>query len=163
MAAPLGNSFWRARSTHGREKLFSTPDCLWSACCEYFQWVEENPLIEMRPFAYQGVVVQEPVPKMRAMTINGLCIFLDIDLSTWNTYKNREGYEDYFTVIKQAEQIIYEQKFTGAAADLLNANIISRELGLADKQEIKQTADVKVSADMSPQDAARAYQDLMGA
>nr|WP_261640834.1 DNA-packaging protein [Erwinia mallotivora] len=40
---------------------------------------------------------------------------------------------------KRAEQIIYNQKFTGAAADLLNANIIARELGLADKREVQQT------------------------
>lgn len=139
MAAPLGNSFWRARATSGRGKIFSTPECLWLACCEYFQWIEDNPLIEMRPFAYQGEVVQEPVPKMRAMTINGLCIFLDIDVSTWHRYKNDEGYEDFFKVIMQAENIIYEQKFTGAAADLLNANIISRELGLADKKDLQST------------------------
>jgi hypothetical protein len=31
--------------------------------------------------------------------------------------------------------VIYEQKFTGAAADLLNPNIIARDLGLADKQD----------------------------
>ncbi len=31
--------------------------------------------------------------------------------------------------------MIFVQKFEGAAADLLNANIISRELGLADRQE----------------------------
>lgn len=39
-------------------------------------------------------------------------------------------------VITQAEAVIYEQKFTGAAADLLNPNIIARDLGLADKKEL---------------------------
>lgn len=136
MSAPLGNQFWKARATSGRDKIFSTPECLWLACCEYFQWVEDNPLIEMKPFAFQGDVTQEPVPKMRAMTINGLCIFLGIDQKTWSNYKNNEGYEDFFPIITQAESVIYEQKFTAAAADLLNANIISRELGLADKARI---------------------------
>ena len=37
------------------------------------------------------------------------------------------------------EEIIYNQKFTGAAADLLNPNIIARELGLADKQQNEHT------------------------
>ena len=67
-AAHVGNQFWKARSKHGRDRLFASADLLWEACCEYFEWVEANPLIEMRPFAYQGVVIQEPVPKMRAMT-----------------------------------------------------------------------------------------------
>jgi hypothetical protein len=113
----------------------------------------------MKAFAYQGVVVQEPVAKMRAMTIGGLCIFLDIDEVTWRRWRE---VEDFCTVVSRAEQIIYQQKFTGAAADLLNPNIIARDLGLADKQEVKQTGQVVVSADMTAQEAARAYQDLMG-
>jgi hypothetical protein len=34
---------------------------------------------------------------------------------------------------------MYEQKFSGAAAGLLNPNIIARDLGLADKSEIAST------------------------
>jgi hypothetical protein len=33
------------------------------------------------------------------------------------------------------EEIIRTQKFEGASADLLNPNIIARDLGLADKQD----------------------------
>jgi hypothetical protein len=133
MAAPVGNQFWKARSKHGRDRIFASADLLWEACCEYFQWVEDNPLFEMKPFAYQGVVVQEPVAKMRAMTIGGLCIFLDIDETTWRAWRDQE---DFSTVITKAERIITAQKFAGAAADLLNANIIARDLGLADKSEV---------------------------
>ena len=159
MSAPLGNKFWEARSKHGRDRLFESADALWEACCEYFEWVEANPLYEMKAFAYQGVVVQEPVAKMRAMTIGGLCIFLDIDEVTWRRWRE---VEDFCTVISRAEQIIYQQKFTGAAADLLNPNIIARDLGLAEKKQVESNSTVKVAADMSPQDAARAYQELMG-
>lgn len=133
MAAPIGNQFWKARSKHGRDKLFASAELLWEACCEYFQWVEDNPLHEMKPFAYQGVVIQEPVAKMRAMTINGLCLFLDIDETTWRAWRE---VDDFSTVVSKAEKIIYEQKFTGAAADLLNPNIIARDLGLADKKDL---------------------------
>lgn len=158
MAPPKGNKFWEARASSGRDKIFSTPEVLWRSCCEYFNWVEENPLWEMKAFHFQGEVIQEPIAKMRAMTINGLCIFLGVGNSTWHDYRNRD---DFSEVVSNVEKIIYEQKFTGAAVDLFNASIISRELGLTDKQEIKQTADIKVSADMSPQEAAKAYQDLM--
>ena len=133
MASPVGNQFWKARSKHGRDRLFASSELLWEACCEYFEWVEANPLYEMKAFAYQGVVVQEPVAKMRAMTIGGLCIFLDIDEVTWRRWRE---VEDFCTVVSRAEQIIYQQKFTGAAADLLNPNIIARDLGLADKQDV---------------------------
>ena len=106
---------------------------MWSACLEYFEWVEANPLYEARPFAYQGVVVQEPVAKMRAMTIMGLCNFLDISVDAWALYRGRE---DFIGVVSRAEQIMRQQKFEGASADLLNPNIIARDLGLADKQEL---------------------------
>lgn len=134
MAAPTGNKFWMTRTKHGRDKLFSSPDALWDACCEYFQWVEDNPLWEVKAFAFQGVVTQEPIPKMRAMTIGGLCIFLGIGRSTWTDWKTNK---DFSAVVARAEEVMRDQKFSGAAAELLNPNIIARDLGLTDKQEIE--------------------------
>ncbi|HBV2907688.1 DNA-packaging protein [Citrobacter freundii] len=134
MAAPKGNRFWEARSSHGRNPKFESPEVLWSACCEYFQWVEDHPLWEMKAFSYQGEVTQEPIAKMRAMTLGGMIIFLDITRQTWATYKARE---DFLTVTTRAEEIIYDQKFSGAAADLLNANIIARDLGLKEQSQVE--------------------------
>tara|TARA_R100000657_G_scaffold15485_1_gene10961 strand:- start:811 stop:1149 length:339 start_codon:yes stop_codon:yes gene_type:complete len=86
----------------------------------------------MRAFAYKGVVVQEPVAKMRAMTLMGLYTFLGINSMTWRSWRT---VDDFAYVVETVENIIREQKFSGAAADLLNANIISRDLGLAEKTE----------------------------
>jgi hypothetical protein len=143
MAAPKGNQFWKARSKHGRDKLFASPWVLWEACCEYFQWNQDNPLFEVKAFAYQGVVVQESIPKMRAMTVSGLCLFLDVDVSTWSAWKQKE---DFSTITARAENIIRQQKFEGASADLLNANIIARDLGLIDKTDLSSS-----DRSMSPQ------------
>lgn len=133
MAAPKGNKFWMVRSTHGRKPQFETPEALWDAAVEYFEWVEDNPLYEDRIVAYQGEVKHEPVAKMRAMTIAGLCLFLDISKQAWSEYTYRKGYGDVTSAI---DSVIRSQKFAGAAADLLNANIIARDLGLADKSEL---------------------------
>jgi hypothetical protein len=133
MPAPLDNKFWKSRSSHGRKPIFQTPEDLWTACLQYFDWVDDNPLWESKGFAFQGVVTMAEFPKMRAMTITGLCIFLDIGRRTWDDYRARE---DFVPVTTQAEEIIRTQKFQGAAADLLNANIIARDLGLADRQEL---------------------------
>jgi hypothetical protein len=134
MAAPKGNRFWEARSSHGRNPKFESPEALWAACCEYFEWVEEHPLWEMKAFAYQGDVKQEPIAKMRAMTLTGLCLFLDIADSTWQTFRVRE---DLSVITTRAEKVIYDQKFSGAAADLLNANIIARDLGLKEQSQVE--------------------------
>ncbi len=134
-----GNRFWEARSSHGVAPKFASADDLWSACVEYFDWNAENPLYEMKPFAYQGTVVQEAVAKMRAMTIGGLCLFIDISQQQWQDWRRKGGEKyrpDLASVIAQAEAIIRTQKFEGASADLLNANIIARDLGLADRSEL---------------------------
>jgi hypothetical protein len=133
VVAPAGNQFWKARSTHGRAPIFAEPDGLLEACLEYFEWVEANPLWEDKIISFQGVATHVDVAKMRAMTIAGLCIFLDISRKTWDGYRARQ---DFIPVCEQVEQIIRDQKFTGAAADLLNANIIARDLGLSDKTEL---------------------------
>lgn len=130
---PKGNRFWEARSSHGRKPKFASPEILHAASMEYFEWVEENPLYEAKAFAYQGQVTVEYLPKMRAMTIAGLCLFLDIDNSTWFDYKAKP---DFSNVCEAVEKAMYQQKFTGASADLLNASIIARDLGLADKQDL---------------------------
>lgn len=132
MAAPVGNRFWELRSSHGRKPIFASADDLWAAAVEYFEWVEANPLSEAKAFAYQGEVTIATLPKMRAMTIGGLCLFLDISQQAWSEYRDREGFGEVTT---RVEDVIRNQKFTGAAADLLNANIIARDLGLADKSE----------------------------
>ena len=133
MAAPKGNQFWKARSKHGRDLILETPEVMWKACCEYFEWNEKNPLWEEKLFAYQGEVTRATVHKMRALTIEGLCMFLDIDVTTWRDYRIRE---DFSPVVTRAEAVIRRQKFEGAAAEQLNPNIIARDLGLRDQQEI---------------------------
>jgi len=128
-----GNRFWEARSSHGRNPIFATPDDLWTAATEYFEWVEQNPLYEEKVFNGKDGIVRASVAKMRAMTISGMCVFLDIARRTWDEYRERP---DYLPVVTRAEEIIRDQKFSGAAADLLNANIIARDLGLSDKSEM---------------------------
>lgn len=159
MAAPKGNQFWKARSFHGRNPIFETPEQLWDACEEYFQWVEDNPLWEAKAFAYQGEVTDHILPKMRAMTIGGLTIFLDIDFQTWENYKKKQ---DFFDVTKKVEQIIRDQKLAGAAADLLNANIIARDLGLKDATKTEHSGKLEVT-DMTEEGLDAKIQALINA
>jgi hypothetical protein len=139
MSAPKGNRFWEARSSSGRNPIFKDPDQLWESCVEYFEWVEDHPLKEEKATQFQGEFIKDTVDKMRAMTISGLCVFLDICQDTWSNYRNKQ---DFIGVTKKVEDIIKDQKFAGAAADLLNANIIARDLGLTDKTETTGTFNV---------------------
>lgn len=132
MAWAKGNKLWQLRSKDGKEPKYK-PDTLWKRAVEYFEWIEANPLKEMQLFAYQGNVIEKLVPKMHAMTYEGLQLFLDISHVTWNSYKKKD---DYLSVTTRIDKVIYEQKFSGAAATLLNPNIIARDLGLRDNKDI---------------------------
>jgi len=155
-----GNRFWEVRSSAGPKPKFTDPEKLWASCVEYFEWVDENPLHEAKAFAYEGAVTVEALPKMRAMTINGLCLFLDVARSTWDEWRSSRA--DLSGVITRAEQVIYEQKFTGASAGLLVPNIIARDLGLAEK-----TDHTSSDGSMSPErraltpEAAKAINDTL--
>jgi hypothetical protein len=151
-----GNRFWE-RSLNAWGKLgvmptFTHPEDLLAACIKYFEDITENPLLEEKTFSSDGEILTHDSPKMRAMTIKGLCNSLGVVERRWRDWRaNRTDLKD---VIEFVEQIIYQQKFEGAAAGLLNHAIIARDLGLADKTSV--TADILLTdAPMSKTEKAR--------
>jgi hypothetical protein len=134
MAAPEGNQFWKLRSKHGRDKIFSSPDILWDAACEYFEATDKRKWIKTE---FNGKdAVECHVPTETPYTWTGLYLFLDIAHSTWQEY---ESHQDFSAISARIRNIIYTQKFEGAAVGAFNANIISRDLGLTDKTDNKNT------------------------
>ena len=160
MAASVENQFWRQRSSHGRNPTFESGDELFGACTEYFNWVDENPLIEHQASSFKGEVQNKVTRRMRAMTINGMCIFLNITDRTWQNYRKRDGFAE---ATMEAECIIWQQKFEGAAAGMLNGNIISREIGLKDSHVLTVGGGVGgiqiplIAPDMTPKQASLIY------
>jgi hypothetical protein len=128
------NQLWKQRTKHGRDAIFGEPVILWEAAIEYFKWVDENPLYvaEWKDGDLQSI------PKKRPYTWGALCIYLGVAHAYFRNFKTTAACtDDFLTVIAQIDTVIYEQKFEGAAADQFNANIISRDLGLADKKEVQ--------------------------
>jgi len=144
-----GNRFWEARSSHGRNPKFETASALEDAISQYFEWNDDNPLYKDQLVTFQGNATHEPIAQMRAMTIGAMCMFIGVSQETWNEW--RKSRSDFSAIMGWAESVIYRQKFEGASADLLNANIIARDLGLADKKD-------HMSSDgtMSPRDNSAA-------
>lgn len=88
------------------------------------------------------------LPKMRPFSLEGFCNYADIVINTFKNYEKLEvdadsteeekkKAKDFLIVTSHVRQIIENQQFEGAASGFLNANIIARKLGLADKQETK--------------------------
>lgn len=120
MAAPLGNQYWKLRATSGAPRKYTDPEKLWRDCEEYFtlrsamQWNDQ-------PFPF---------------TLASLCLFLDVTQETWAQWRTRN---DLSEVVARVDEIIRDQKMTGAIVGAYNHNIIARDLGLADKTETKVT------------------------
>lgn len=134
MAAPQGNQFWKLRTKHGREKLFSTPEILWEECQAYFEATDARKWWKTE---FNGKdAIECHVPTETPYTKSGLFVYLDIDITTWGLYRERQ---DFINIITRVEQIIYTQKIEGASTGAFNANIVARELGLADKKEIEKS------------------------
>lgn len=133
MAAPLGNKFWKKVVDPGRPLDFETPQHLETAAISYFEYVFDNPRVEIKLFHYQGDVIEHKVYKLRAPTIKGLCKHIGITNKTWKTYGTRE---DFLTIVDWIENTIWCEKVEGVAAGQFESNIIIRELGLVDRQDV---------------------------
>jgi hypothetical protein len=86
--------------------------------------------------------------------MQGLTCYLDVNTVYFNHFeseikdKKDEISKDFSKVITHIREIIYRQKFEGAAAGFLNPNIIARDLGLKDRTDLT-TDDEKINITFS--------------
>lgn len=136
----LSSKAFKARAEivreRGRPTIFRDGDELWHACEEFFTWCDENPWKEQKVqfSASHGKWAMTTVDKPRPYTQNGLCTYIGIPVSTWRNWRT---HEKFASVVSLVEQTMYAQKFEGASTGFFNANIIARDLGLAEKTELE--------------------------
>ncbi len=142
MGAPKGNQFWKLRAKHGRDKLFSSPELLWDAACEYFEWCDNHPWIKEEEHLKVAGLEMKSTPIQRPYTITGFCLYCDASETWWRDFK-AANHKDFSSIIAKVETVIYTNKFEGATVGVFNANIIARDLGLSDKTENKTKLEIE--------------------
>lgn len=130
-----GNQLWKRRKNPGRKRIIETPQELEKIALEYFAHMEENPLYTLETHFYEGEARAVALPKMRAMVLQSFYLFAGIKRQTFFEYEKLGG--DWEEVCEWIRNVIYTQKFEGAAADMLNVTIISRDLKLYDSVKNK--------------------------
>lgn len=137
MAAPKGNQFWKARSKHGRDSIVQDVETLENAADEYFQWCDDNPILEMDYKVAGGEIVPVSLPHPRAFKKEEFARWCG--LSEWRLVTDlaNKG-EDFSQVITRIEKTIADQKYDYAVVGMFNATIVARDLGLSDRQDVKQ-------------------------
>jgi len=130
MAAPTENEFYKLRldlSEDGRK--LSRKEVI-EKSQEYIDYCRNVPL-ESTDFRGKDAIPVN-IKHVRAMSIEGLCHWLGITKPTWHEWRKDEKYSSICT---RVEQVMYSQKFEGAAAGLLTPSIIARDLGLKEQSE----------------------------
>lgn len=126
------------KSPLGRPPKY-TPKQLAEEFSNYVQWCKDNPLSENQRTDYQKGYADTTAYKPRRISIEGFRIWLGCSDTWWERLDERKGGEQYVAVKKAIKEYCETYQKDMASAGLLNANIISRLLGLSEKQEVKQT------------------------
>jgi len=119
-----------------REKTFASPQDLWEAFAGYYEWVKDNPWYKSEPIKSgenAGDLIK--VPTERPMTLGGFATHVGMSERRLSDYGRLESHIEYRPVYERIVDIIRAQKFEGAAVGAFNANIIARDLGLAEKTD----------------------------
>ena len=137
----VGNSIWRESYERlkgkgwGSPRLFETPDDLLDVAIRYFEWCDSNPLPEEKVFHSQGVITKSVHNHPRPYNYSGLFVFGGFTDATWYEYKK---YPEFSSVIDFITQTVRDQKMNGGLAGYFNANLVARDLGLRDAQDVDQ-------------------------
>ena len=128
-----GNQYWKRRTKHGRDRVIKEPETLAKAADEYFQFCIENPIIVVDYKGKDAKRVEMQIPKV--FQKNELARFCH--LSEWRSINDLKSVStDFLQVVTHIEGCIADQKFQYGIANIFNSNIVARDLGLRDKQEI---------------------------
>ncbi len=128
----------------GRPRAFKTPKSLWNKFEAYQIWAVNNPLqsyevVKGGPLA--GTLYA--VPKMRATTWEGFECHCGVDLKNYRESKKGDNFESFIPIIARIGKEIFNHNYSGAAAEMLNPNLVARKLGLVDKKEITDKSTVQ--------------------
>lgn len=136
-----GNELWKNRETHGVPKAIDSPEQLFGFFIEYTEDVDANPWVKVDFRGKDADRVE--IPTQKPYTWFGFENYLYGKgiIKSLDDYKSNkeQRYSDFADIITRIDRIIYDQKITGATVGAFNANIIARELGLADKKEVAAT------------------------
>ena len=129
------------------DKNIKTPEILYALFEKYKAYCKENPKKEnfWSHKAEKEISISREIP----YTWDGFEIWLRKNkaIARLDDYKanKQDRYSEYAYIIRVIDKEIYEDKFTGAVANIFNSNIIARDLGLRDDQNIDSSVNITVT------------------
>ncbi|WP_136465517.1 terminase small subunit [Flagellimonas onchidii] len=130
----------------GSKKIL-TPKKLYQYFEEYKKWVKENPKIveHYNPKLDKVVELKREIP-LSIMGFRGYLSEKNIIRHVKDYIYNTKGmYEEFDDIAQKIVAECQADQFNGGATHIFEKNIITRILGLAEKQEVKTEEKVKIS------------------
>lgn len=144
MGAPEGNQFWKLRSKHGRDKIFSSGEMIDKSVDEFMSALYENPIKEHDFVGKDATEVEKN--KYRVPTWNRFANFCGVHSAHFLQLKHDlkdktdEFSKDIYAALMRADDLFYSEKFEMASAGLANASLIGKHLGIHEIQKVDVTS-----------------------
>ena len=154
----IGNQFWKQRTKHGRDRLFSDAETLREAANEYFEYIDSHPYYKPEQKKGNTIIPKDAnltieefkqatdnivdIPTIRPYLLVGLCMYLNINEKYFNQFEDSIKDKkdpvslDFSAVLYYIRQAIYQSQLEGGVLGTFNPMLVSRLLGLKDRQDI---------------------------
>lgn len=106
------------------------PTSLWKKFVEYVEHSRNNPARTEQPFGTGFIVVGSAE---RPLTLLNFYLFAGIDRKTFAGYEENDA---FFPITTRIRDVIFSQKFDGAARGVFKDNLIARDLGIGERLDI---------------------------
>jgi hypothetical protein len=151
------------RVIFGEPRKFNSPDELWTACAEYFAWVEDNPIFEVRVEVKLGKECEIRTPRPRMPSERAMILFVGSRSDDW---KLMAADDKFRPIIEMAREVILDIKMSNASANTVNPNFIARDIGLVESFSQEHVGAGggpirMIVTGMTPQQAAEAYAETL--
>ncbi len=141
------------------------PDELFEKFKEYVQWAKEHPIPIVRRVTntttkgdtYGSDSIEH---KPRLLSIGGFLVFIGADRNWWDHLDNGKRGADFLRVKSIIREYFEDYQKEMASAEIFNANIISRLLGLADKQMVKNEEKIVIVNSREEMDKLNRLKDI---
>lgn len=171
----VGNKFWKLRTKHGRDKLFSDAVTLTEEAFSYFDWCDRHPWEKTELVKYKGDAFEAEVPLGRPYSMDGLTYFLGVSGAYFraakanlkNKIESKKATpeeEDLLEAIYLIEQVVRAQNVEGAAVGVFSASLVARIHGIAENINNNNTGDAVLRVTVRDQQTAEnldALDDLL--
>lgn len=122
----------------GIHKKIESPEKLLKYFREYKEHEENNRLFKIEYVGREGTRVDTPLHYPLSMEAFKSWLFINGIISDLSDYvKNKEErYDDFTPIIAHIKEFIFAHNFKGASVQLLNPNLIARQLGIKEQSDI---------------------------